>query len=62
MDAPRRPRKIRPDLDQSRRFQPMLLKGRVLAIGSQRVDEHCPVRYYPLFPLASRRTIPIRYC
>jgi hypothetical protein len=26
-----------------------------------RADERCPLRYYPLFPLASRRRPPIRY-
>ena len=26
-----------------------------------RVDEGCPLRYYPLFPLAARRRTPIRY-
>jgi hypothetical protein len=26
-----------------------------------RIDEGCPQRYYPLFPLATRRRTPIRY-
>ena len=29
--------------------------------SSQRIDERCPLRYYPLFALASRRRTPIRY-
>jgi hypothetical protein len=29
--------------------------------SSKRVDESCPLRYYPLFALASRRRAPIRY-
>ena len=27
-----------------------------------RADERCPLRYYPIHPLAPRRRIPIRYC
>jgi hypothetical protein len=30
--------------------------------SQNRADERCPTRYYPLFPLASRRRTPIRYC
>ena len=26
-----------------------------------RIDERCPERYYPLFPLVARRRTPIRY-
>jgi hypothetical protein len=31
------------------------------ATSAKRIDESCPLRYYPLFALATRRRTPIRY-
>ena len=36
-------------------------QGETRSASPLRVDECCPQRYYPLFPLAARRKTPIRY-
>jgi hypothetical protein len=47
--------------DSPRPPDPAAPQGETRNVPPLRVDESCPLRYYPLFPLAARRKTPIRY-
>jgi hypothetical protein len=49
------------DADACRPSDPAAPQGETRNAPPLRVDESCPQRYYPLFPLAARRKTPIRY-
>jgi hypothetical protein len=61
MDSARRPRRLDPRETPYKPHEPVQPNGEPRPSSPSRIDERCPVRYYPLFPLASRRKPPIRY-
>jgi hypothetical protein len=61
MDPVKRDRRPKSSTDSLRPPDPAAPQGETRNASPLRVDECCPQRYYPLFPLAARRKTPIRY-
>jgi len=62
MEAAQSPRRGEQGTTASSRRDPSHRPHDHESVATTRVDERCPVRYYPLFALVARRRVPIRYC